>query len=100
MKGSCSETSAKNWLKSRNWSIESNRVRIAHVEVDFLARDPSGLLYIIEVKSAGALARGIVSYRQRRRLERVAQVLAQKEPVMLLALVVEKSGQVMTVPLY
>lgn len=75
-------------------------MRIARVEVDFLARDPSGLLHIIEVKSSGMLARGIVSHKQRERLFRVARVLAEKEPVELLVLVVSQGGRVLKLPLY
>src|SRR4051794_30415147 len=66
--GSCSEISAKNWLLKNRWTIEAHRKKVARVEVDFLARDPTGLLHIIEVKSAGALNRNIVSYKQQRRL--------------------------------
>lgn len=75
-------------------------MRIARVEVDFLARDPSGLLHIIEVKSSGMLERGIVSHKQRERLFRVARVLAEKEPVELLVLVVSQGGEVLKMPLY
>jgi len=75
-------------------------VRIAHVEVDFLARDPSGLLNIVEVKSSGMLNRGVVSHKQRERLFRVAKVLAEKEPVELVVLVVSQGGDVLKMPLY
>jgi hypothetical protein len=75
-------------------------VRIAHVEVDFLARDSFGLLHIIEVKSEGAIVRGILSTRQRDRLARVASVIAEKEPVQMLGLVVRSTGEILKVPLY
>jgi Holliday junction resolvase-like predicted endonuclease len=100
MKGSCSESKAAKWLSQNKWSIEAQHASIAHVEVDFLARDPQGLLHIIEVKSAGALAFGVVSQKQLKRLERAASVLALKEPISLIALVVEASGNVVTFPLY
>jgi Holliday junction resolvase-like predicted endonuclease len=91
---------AARWLLQNKWSIEARHASIAHVEVDFLARDPEGLLHIVEVKSQGAFAFGVLSEKQRRRLERAAQVLAEKEAVGLIALVVESSGNVVMFPLY
>lgn len=91
---------AKQWLLQTGWSIEAHRVRIARVEVDLLARDPSGLLHIVEVKSDGSLPRGIVSQRQLQRLERVAKVIAEQEPIEMLVLVVTKTGQILKIPLY
>jgi len=87
-------------LIKKGWSIEAHRIQIARVEVDFLARDSFGLLHIVEVKSEGAATRGILSARQKQRLAVVASVIAQTEPVMLIALVVSNSGEILAVPLY
>ena len=94
MHGSRSETKAASWLSKKNWSIEAHRIKIAHVEVDFLARSPGGMLHIIEVKSGGAWGVDVLSARQSARLARVAEVLAQSEPVGLIVLVVQ--GEVVT----
>lgn len=52
-------------------------MRCLHVQVDILARAPSGVLTLIEVKtSVPRIARG-----QLARLRRVASFLAQFEPV-------------------
>jgi hypothetical protein len=56
--------------------------------VDILARDSSGLLHIVEVKSEGSWIRNIVSKNQLSRLRRVAEILSQREPIELIALVV------------
>jgi Holliday junction resolvase-like predicted endonuclease len=74
----------------KNWSIEAHRKKIAHVEIDFLARDSRGMLHIVEVKSAGAWDVGVLSENQQRRLFNVAEILSLREPIGLLVLVVEE----------
>lgn len=71
---------------------------MAGVETDFLARDPQGLLHVIEVKSAGSIERGIVSERQMLRLERAAGALAETEAVEILILIVSSQGQILPIP--
>jgi hypothetical protein len=71
-------------------------VRVAHVQVDILARSPDGVLTVVEVKMASALAG--VSWRQRRRLARVALVLAEYGPVELMVALVS-GDEVQVVPL-
>jgi hypothetical protein len=79
------------------WLVESHRIRVVGVEVDFLARSPSGILHIIEVKSAGALDRGVLSQRQLMRLRNAASSLAQREPIGLLVLVVLGQDQILEI---
>lgn len=97
-RGRRSEFQAKRWLVQNGWCILAERKSIAGVEVDLLARDPAGVLHIVEVKSKGAASFGIVSGAQRKRLERVALTLAAREPIELVALVCE-GERVYAVPL-
>jgi Holliday junction resolvase-like predicted endonuclease len=68
-------------LEKRGWTILGHDVHVAHVQVDILARDPSGLLSIIEVKSQSRMAH--LSRSQRTRLLRACSVLAEFERVQL-----------------
>jgi Holliday junction resolvase-like predicted endonuclease len=74
-------------LKKR-WTIEAHRKKISNIEVDFLARDPAGILHIVEVKSAGSWAVNVVSKKQLKRLKMASEILASREPVGLVILVV------------
>ena len=62
----------------------------AHVQVDILARDPSGVLSVVEVKSKSQLAH--ISFGQRRRLFRAASVLSGFEPVQLVLALYRDGG--------
>ncbi len=73
-------------------------MQVAHVEVDFLARDPKGILHIIEVKSAGSASRDVVSFSQQERLRRAALVLAARGPIEILILVVS-GKRILQIPL-
>lgn len=80
------ERNAARILESRGWRILHHDVRVAGVQVDLLARDPKGLLTIVEVKSQSFLSH--INWRQKRRLLNAGQVLAGVESVQLvLALV-------------
>lgn len=59
------------------------------VQLDLLARDPSGLLYIIEVKAQSARGLAHLSYVQRARLIRICGFLAEFEPTELGLVLVE-----------
>lgn len=66
-----------------------------HVQVDLLARDPLGVLTVVEVKYEG-LYQAILSKAQRRRLFRVCAILAQFEPVHLVFARVRPEGVILT----
>lgn len=66
------------------------------MQVDILARSPSGVLSVIEVKSFNEVA--VLGWKQRARLETVAAVLAEVEPVDLLVAVVDRAGFVLLLP--
>jgi Holliday junction resolvase-like predicted endonuclease len=68
-------------LARRGWRLIHHDVRVAGVQIDLLARDPKGLLTVVEVKSNSPLVN--LSWRQKRRLMCAAQVLAGREPVQL-----------------
>jgi hypothetical protein len=72
-------------LSAHRWRILAHDVRLAGVQVDLLARDPRGVLTIIEVKSQSRLAH--LSRGQWRRLMRVGVVLSGYEPVQLRLLI-------------
>ncbi len=91
-RGQESEQIAQRHLLSAGWEIVATNKKISHVQVDILARDSQGLLHIVEVKSAGSLERGLLSRRQRHRLESALLSLAQIEPVELLVIVVERAN--------
>jgi Holliday junction resolvase-like predicted endonuclease len=77
------------FLMQRGWQIVEAGVEVAHVQVDILARDPQGVLTLIEVKSASHMAH--LSAAQQRRLFRASSVLAGFEPVQLI-LALEDAG--------
>ena len=54
---------------------------MAGVQIDLLARDPEGLLHLVEVKSMSALCR--ISPRQLRRLMNAGEVLSSQEAIQL-----------------
>ena len=80
-----SELRAARWLSTRAWRILAHDVRISGIQVDLLARDPKGVLTIIEVKSRSRLAH--LSRCQLQRLMRVGVVLSGYEPVQLRLLI-------------
>lgn len=57
--------------------------------MDLLARDPSGCLSLVEVKSGGAWDRGVISGAQRARLQRALTALSEDEPAVLAVVVVD-----------
>lgn len=72
---------ALSWLRSSNWKPLFHNVEIQGVQVDIVARDPGGLLHLIEVKSNTYVMH--LSGAQKRRLFRVAALLAEYERVEL-----------------
>lgn len=88
--GRNSEDRAVQYLIHKNWRILARRQKIARVEVDILAEDSTGLLHVVEVKSAGSARVGYVSVAQQRRLARAAQALAGTRPVEILLLVMQE----------
>jgi Holliday junction resolvase-like predicted endonuclease len=84
------------FLKSSNWSEISHNLECAHVQIDLLARSPSGVLSLVEVKSDNGVAS--LGWKQRARLERVAGVLAEYEPVQLVLALVGPRGDVLLLP--
>lgn len=94
--GSCRELEVAEFLRLRNWSILYHDVKIIHVQVDLLVRDPHGHLALIEVKSYSACAH--LSRAQAQRLSRVACFLSQFEPVdIFLAFVHWRSVEILPV---
>lgn len=82
-------------LKSSQWKILCHNVSVMHVQVDILARSPSGLLNLIEVKSNTDVLH--LSWSQRRRLFRAAAFLSSFEPVELQVAVIRR-GHVTLLP--
>lgn len=72
-------------------------LRCVRVQVDVLARDPRGLLTIVEVKSQTASGMAHLSRAQARRLERVSRAFAEFEPVQILLAFVS-DGKVLLLP--
>lgn len=83
-------------LERRGWQVLHQDVQVAHVQVDILARDPRGVLTVVEVKTRSRMAQ--ISWRQRARLMRAGNVLAGSEPVqMVLVLVSNQDIEVLPV---
>lgn len=68
-------------LEKRGWKILAHDVEIAHVQIDILARNPQGVLTIVEVKSQSHMAH--ISRGQYLRLRRVGAYLSGYEPVQM-----------------
>lgn len=67
------------------------------MQIDILARAPSGTLTLVEVKMQTALGLAHLPREQRLRLARAASVLAQFEPVQL-ALALLEPGRLTLLP--
>jgi Holliday junction resolvase-like predicted endonuclease len=87
--GTISELQAQKYLRDSGWNILATNIEICGIQTDIIARDQQRLLHVIEVKSQGSMERGFLSWKQRARLQRVVEVLSQKEPATLALLVVD-----------
>jgi len=83
------------WLGGHGWQVLYHNVLVAHVQVDILARDPKGVLTLVEVKLLSSMTH--LSQRQKRRLFRAAHVLSGYEPVQLVLALVS-GGNVRLLP--
>ncbi|MGE4133935.1 MAG: YraN family protein [Bdellovibrionales bacterium] len=77
------------YLQNQNWRILFHDVKIFGIQIDILARDTSGVLHLLEVKSEAAGDLGGVGFRQLARLCRVAGFLSEFEPCVLQIVLVE-----------
>jgi Holliday junction resolvase-like predicted endonuclease len=77
------------FLANQGWRILFHDCECAHVQIDVIARDPNGILTIVEVKSQTTSGMAYLPRRQQRRLERAASVLAQWEPIEIVLALVE-----------
>lgn len=88
------EQFVKTRLQEKSWRVLEQNVECAHVQVDLLARDPRGILTVVEVKCDSVVwgfgtgkkeyREAIMTRSQLKRLKRVCAILAQFEPVQLL----------------
>jgi Holliday junction resolvase-like predicted endonuclease len=76
------------FLSARGWQVLFHDVRVWRTQVDLIARAPSGVLHLIEVKSQSHAGLAHLPETQKRRLLIAAHFLAGFEPVeLILALV-------------
>ena len=70
------ENAVAEYLKLSGWSLIARRFKTPYAEVDILARDRAGVLFVIEVKKIrDDFHDGIVSSRQLQRLRRASESL-------------------------
>ena len=69
------------YLKQKQWRVLYHDVQVMGVQVDVLARDPSGILHLIEVKAQRPDGLARLAHSQRRRLFRVCTFLSHWEPI-------------------
>ncbi len=89
-KSSAAELFVADFLKRSGWQVLEHDVEVHHIQVDLLVRSPDGVLTIVEVKMQNAFGVAHVTPAQGRRLARVAQFLAEFEPVQMRVAFVEK----------
>ncbi len=93
-----SELRTARYLQKLGWSLLAHDVRIFHIQVDLLMRQPSGLLTLIEVKTQTPSGVAHLNQKQFKRLMRVASFLAEFEPVeMRMAYVYEREIEILPV---
>lgn len=93
------ELYAAEFLKSKGWSILAQNQKIAHVQIDILARNESGLLVLVEVKSKRSLHFGVLGKGQKSRLKRVIECLSVREPTALMVLVEDERLGFLEIPI-
>ena len=79
------------WLGRHGWSEIHHNLICFHVQLDIIARSPAGVLTILEVKMQSPLRLAHVPFKQKERLFRAAEVLAQSEPVQIKLVLIEPS---------
>lgn len=82
------ELQVRQELERLGWRCLFHDVQVVRVQIDLIARNPQGLLTLIEVKTQGSAQMAQISFKQMQRLLRTCTFLAQWEPLELrLALV-------------
>lgn len=84
-------------LKKLQWTILGHDLLCARVQIDILARSPTRVLTIVEVKSQTARRLGHLTRGQFLRLQRASEFLAQCEPVQI-QLALCESNRVLLIP--
>ncbi len=81
--GSAAEEHVAGLLTAGGWSVLRRNLRTPYAEVDLVARDPAGVLVLVEVKARHPLdfcdGEDHLGLRQRRRLEAALTWLAERQ---------------------